>query len=122
MLDKHSRPELPTKAPTPASSKPCNLQRERPDVTLVATDERTDVQILSLPTDTSAALDNVTTSYGLLRTEVDECQYGFLLAPALDEYDLQSFTTSVQSSMDDLNEEDLDELATDVSRFAFWEC
>jgi len=74
---------------------------------------------LSLPTDTSVALDNVTTSYDLLRTDVDGCQFGFLLAPVLDEFDLGTFTGSVQSSIDDLNEESLDELATDVSLFVF---
>ncbi len=73
------------------------------------------LQVLSLPADTSVALDNVTTSYDLLRSDVDGCQLGFLLAPALDAYDLGSFTSSVQSSIDDLNEESLDELATDVS-------
>lgn len=73
------------------------------------------MKVLSLPTDTSAALDQITTAYETLRSNVDDCDAAFFLAPLLDEYDLDSFTDGVQSEIEDLNEESLNELATDVS-------
>lgn len=73
-------------------------------------------KVLALPTDTSAALDEVLAAYESLRSEVDGCPAGALLAPLLDDYDVDSFAEGVQSEIQDLDEESLNELAGDVSR------
>eukprot|EP00903_Cladosiphon_okamuranus_P012954 g12093.t1 len=70
--------------------------------------------VLALPTDTSAALDQVTASYESLRSNVDDCDDAFVLGPLMDEFDLNSVTEGVQSEIEDLNAEILNELASDV--------
>ena len=54
-------------------------------------------------------------AYESLRDNVDDCDAAFLLTPLLDQYDLDSFTDGVQSQIQDLNEDSLNELASDVS-------
>eukprot|EP00752_Nemacystus_decipiens_P005381 g4879.t1 len=76
--------------------------------------------ILNLPTDTSAALDQVTAAYDTLRDSVDSvegvegCDTVSALAFLLDGDELDSLTDGVQSEIEGLNEESLAELAGDV--------
>lgn len=50
---------------------------------------------------------------------MEDCDVGVVLTPLLDVFDLGSLTGGVQSAIDDINEEVLDEVARDVSRCVF---
>lgn len=61
------------------------------------------------------ALDRLSVAFDALRGNVDDCgTAGSVLGPLLDAFDLNSVTDGVQSEIDDLNEESLSELASDV--------
>lgn len=51
---------------------------------------------------------------------MEGCDVGEVLTPLLDVFDLGSLTGGVQSAIDDINEDVLDEVARDVSGYVFW--
>lgn len=73
-------------------------------------------KVLSLPNDTSVALDDVSAAYNVLLTNVEDCEDSAILSALLgDAVDIDSFADLLSAELDDLNSESLNELADDVS-------
>ena len=70
---------------------------------------------MNLSNETSDALGTFTTSYDDLQVAVGACDVGDVLLPLLDVFNLGDLTGGVQTAIDDLNEDVLDQVATDVS-------
>ncbi|CAN0284843.1 unnamed protein product, partial [Scytosiphon promiscuus] len=72
------------------------------------------LKVLDLPTDTSLALDEVETAFDVLQNSVGACESSAVISFVLSSFDLSSLTDGVQGEIDNLNEDSLGELASDV--------
>lgn len=77
-------------------------------------------QVLSLPSETSDALGELSASYTVLVESVDGCDNSGTLSALLSSFDFDAFVSEVQSELQDLDQDSLSELASDVSICILW--